>query len=179
MAAGASVNVSSITMSPHVGTHADAPVHVTLGANGADALPLHPFHGPALVVDISDIEGAVPLEMLAVRFTVGTPVRLLLKTGRSIAGGTFPDRWPFLTSDCARALVSQGMILLGVDCPSVDDRNSQTLEAHHALFDAGAFVLENLDLTAVKPGTYELIAYPTKFVGLDAAPVRAVLRAIE
>jgi arylformamidase len=150
-------------------------VHVRAGESGADALPLQAFHGPALVVDISDLEGAVSLETISSRFAEGTPVRLLLKTGRSIAGGAFPERWPFLTADCARAVASQGVVLLGVDCPSVDSRDSKALDVHHALFDAGAFVLENLDLTAVEPGRYELIAYPTKFAGLDAAPVRAVL----
>jgi arylformamidase len=150
-------------------------MHVTLGAAGADELPLHAFHGPALVVDISDLEGAVSLEIMSARFTEETPIRLLLKTGRSIASGAFPERWPFLTANCISVLVSQGVILLGVDCPSVDDRNSKTLDGHHALFDAGAFVLENLDLASVQPGRYELIAYPTKLAGLDAAPVRAVL----
>ena len=33
--AGASVNVSSFTSSPHVGTHADAPLHVREGWSGA------------------------------------------------------------------------------------------------------------------------------------------------
>jgi len=39
-------------------------------------------------------------------------------------------------------------------------------------------VLENLDLRAVPPGRYELVAPPLKVHGLDAAPVRAVLRPI-
>ena len=39
-----------------------------------------------------------------------------------------------------------------------------------------ACVLENLDLRRAPPGRYELIAFPLKLMGLDAAPVRAVLR---
>jgi arylformamidase len=58
----------------------------------------------------------------------------------------------------------------------VDDRESKTLPVHHALFSRGAYVLENLDLREVPAGDYELIAAPVKLVGLDAAPVRAVLR---
>jgi arylformamidase len=49
---------------------------------------------------------------------------------------------------------------------------------HHALFGGGAFVLENLDLREVPEGRYELIALPQRLVGLDAAPVRAVLRTL-
>ena len=58
----------------------------------------------------------------------------------------------------------------------MDARHSTQLEVHHALFGGGAFVLENLDLRGVPEGRYELIALPQRLAGLDAAPVRAVLR---
>jgi len=184
MAAGDSVNVSTITSSPHVGTHADAPLHVRPGTPGADALPLSAFYGVAVVVDVSDLTGVIDDGVLAdrVRAAVGSGnagiQRLLLKTGRSVASGTFPDQWPVLTAGTVTRLVDQGLQLLGVDSPSVDDRESKTLAVHHALFDHGAYVLENLDLRTVTPGVYELIAFPTKLVDLDAAPVRAVLRTL-
>jgi arylformamidase len=44
------------------------------------------------------------------------------------------------------------------------------------LFAGGAFNLENLDLRSVEDGEYELIAYPILIQGVDAAPVRAVLK---
>lgn len=180
MAAGASVNVSTFTTSPHVGTHADAPLHVRPGTPGADALPLAVFYGTAAVVDVSDLSGSIEVGLLLERCgragVTGVVQRLLLKTGNTIAQGTFPDAWPFLSTDCVARLVDDGLVLLGVDCPSVDDRESKTLDVHHALFDRGAYVLENLDLRTVSAGVYELIAFPTKLVDLDAAPVRAVLR---
>ncbi|MCX5761750.1 MAG: hypothetical protein NTW72_09655, partial [Gemmatimonadetes bacterium] len=71
---------------------------------------------------------------------------------------------------------ADGLLLLGVDCPSVDTRHSKELAVHHALFDGGAFILENLDLTSVPAGAYDLAAPPLKIAGLDAAPVRAILR---
>jgi arylformamidase len=37
-------------------------------------------------------------------------------------------------------------------------------------------VLENLDLRGIADGHYELIALPVRWDGLDAAPVRAILR---
>ncbi len=60
--------------------------------------------------------------------------------------------------------------------PSVDHRTSQDLPIHHALDAAGIVILENLDLRAVAPGVYELIALPLKIRGGDGSPVRAVLR---
>jgi hypothetical protein len=65
---------------------------------------------------------------------------------------------------------------VGVDAPSVDGRESKALETHHALFGAGAYNLENLDLRGAPPGRYELVAPPLSLAGLDAAPARALLR---
>ena len=70
------------------------------------------------------------------------------------------------------------MKLLGVDTPSVDQRESKNLPVHNMLFQANAAILENLDLRRVSPTMYELIAFPLKLMALDAAPVRAVLRQI-
>ena len=75
-----------------------------------------------------------------------------------------------------RTLLGRGLRLLGVDAPSVDPRTSKTLTVHHMLFSSNAYILENLDLRRVSPGPYELIALPLKYMALDAAPVRAVLR---
>ena len=80
------------------------------------------------------------------------------------------------TIEVARGARIDRVRLIGVDAPSVDERGSRTLDVHHALFDGGAYVLENLDLRAVKAGRYELIALPQRLAGLDAAPVRALLR---
>lgn len=176
MARGASVNVSSITASPHVGTHADAPLHVRDGWPGAHELPLDAFHGAAIVVDVSDAGGTLDLSALERRGAPREIERLLLRTGRTIVGGTFPADWPVLDEPCVRALLDRGLRLLGVDAPSVDERESKSLPVHHALFAGGACILENLDLRRAPAGTYELIAFPVKLEGLDAAPVRAVLR---
>ena len=176
LATGGSVNLSAITTSPHVGTHADAPVHVRDGRPASHELPLAPFAGRAFVCSVDASLDTVGVRDIASLPAAGRVERLLLRTHCSIAGGRFPDRWPVLTVAAVRALVDRGLKLLGVDTPSVDARHSKTLEIHHTLFDAGAFNLENLDLRSVEDGEYELVAYPVLLEGVDAAPVRAVLR---
>jgi arylformamidase len=183
IAAGESVNVSTITTSPHVGTHADAPLHVRDGAPASEALPLHAFVGRCAVVDLPGVARSVELDELREHAAVGgidlgRVERLLLRTGRTIAAGAFPEGWPSLTPGCVRALAASGLRLLGVDAPSVDARESKDLAVHHALFDRGAFNIENLDLRAVAAGWYELLAPPLRIVGLDAAPLRALLRPV-
>lgn len=178
MAQGETVNVSRWTMSPHTGTHADAPLHVRDGAPGADMLPLSPFLGHALVVDVSHVQGAISLDDLRHGGYGVDTTRLLLHTGRSNADGTFPLGWPALDPEAARALARTGLKLLGVDSPSVDDRHSKTLAVHHALFDGGAQILESLDLRGITPGHWDLLAMPMKVGAVDATPVRAFLRPI-
>lgn len=175
MADGASVNVSKWETSPHVGTHADAPLHVMADGAGADALPIAAFVGPARVADVRHLRGAITLAQLKdAGWTPGT-ARLLLRTGQSTATGRFPTDWPALADETAAALVADGLQLLAVDCPSVDDRESTTLDVHRALFRGNCYVLENLDLEHVHAGEYRLIALPLKVGACDAAPVRAFL----
>ena len=178
IANGESVNVSAVIGSPHVGTHADAPLHVRDGWPGSHELPLEAFVGPATVMDVSGHSGVIEADALGYD-PEAHGERLLLRTGRTIAGGQFPNEWPTLSETCVRALVGRGLRLLGVDAPSVDTRESKTLPVHHMLFSGNAYILENLDLRRVPNGPYELIALPLKFMALDAAPVRAVLRDVQ
>jgi arylformamidase len=174
---GSSVNVSAVTASPHAGTHADTPLHVTNGGPASESLSLDAFRGSAVVVDVSELSGTIELADINRLEPARDATRLLLKTGRSIASGVFPDSWPRLSVECASELARRGALLVGTDCPSADDRESKTLEVHHALLDHGVCVMENLDLRGVDAGEYVLDALPLKIAGLDAAPVRAVLLA--
>lgn len=174
MSRGDSVNVSCINGSPHVGTHADAPFHVDSQWPTSETMPLDAFSGLATVVDVSSGPQALPLAALGLLDQ--SVERLLLKTGQTIADGTFPLGWPWLDEPAVQQLLTRGLRLLGVDAPSVDARDSRTLGVHRALFRGGAAVLENLDLRQVEPGTYNLTAFPLRLAGLDAAPVRAVLQ---
>jgi arylformamidase len=173
-AQGASVNLSHVAGSPHVGTHADAPLHVRDDWPASDQLPLDAFMGPAVVVDVSRAPDG-PLALDADDPRLAGCERLLLRTDRTIAEGTFPGGWPVLSAATAVLLAAAGVKLVGVDAPSVDERESKTLEVHRALFGGGAYVLENLDLRGIGEGRYELVALPQRLGGLDAAPVRAVL----
>ena len=177
IARGDSVNVSEIRSSPHVGTHADAPLHVRDGWPASHEFPLEPFLGRASVISVDpSISTIEPSQLSAL--PVGPIERLLLRSGRSIALGAFPDSWPALSMASVRMLLERGLRLLGVDSPSVDPRTSTTLEVHKAIFGAGAYNLENLDLRGVDDGEYELIALPIKLLAADASPVRAILRSL-
>jgi arylformamidase len=50
LAPGCPVNVSSITTTPHVGAHADAPLHYDAQGAAIGAVDLDPFLGPCRVI---------------------------------------------------------------------------------------------------------------------------------
>jgi arylformamidase len=173
---GDSVNVGAVTMSCHTGTHADAPFHFLPEGDGIGALDVAPFVGPAFVVDVTgrSVISVEDIDRHGLDF-YNLP-RLLLKTGGWTDYTQFPETIPIIAPDVPDYLAEQGVILLGVDVPSVDAIDSKTLPNHHALAAAGIAILESLDLRHVPPDAYELSALPLRLMGADGSPVRAVLR---
>ena len=162
LAEGALWDSTCFTMSSHLGTHADAPSHVIPGGASAGSLPLEPFLGPARVVDLEG-RGEVGADALP-RRSIGAR-RILFRTrGRS-----------FLSPLAALRLAERGAVLVGTDGDSIDPEDAEDLPVHRTLLSLGVCLLEALDLSAVEPGDYRLIALPLKLTDLDAAPVRAVL----
>ncbi len=171
---GAAVNVGRVSTSVHMGTHVDAPYHFDDSGPAVDALSLDPFLGPARVADVRG-RAVIRVEDLAELDLAGTP-RLLLRTDGWVDHSRFPDAIPVLDRDVPGYLEGAGVILIGLDVPSVDALDSKDLPVHHALFRSGIAILESIDLSAVAPGVYELIALPLKLSGGDGSPVRAILR---
>jgi arylformamidase len=91
-----------------------------------------------------------------------------------------PMVWPTgfraLAPGVVEHLAVRGTRLIGVDVPSIDPEASKDLPSHMLCRAHDLRIIENLALADVAPGDYELIALPLKLSGLDAAPVRAVLR---
>jgi len=149
-------------MSAHLGTHADAPSHVVAGGATAGALPLERFLGRARVVELPG-RGEVGPDALP-RRALGIS-RILFRTGGRV----------FLAPLAAVRLAERGALLVGTDAASVDPEDAEDLPVHRTLLARGVLLLENLDLSAVPPGDYQLIALPMRLTDLDAAPVRAIL----
>ncbi|HEX4962724.1 MAG TPA: arylformamidase [Thermoanaerobaculia bacterium] len=177
IAAGASVNLSAITTTPHLGSHADAPFHTEARGDFMADLPLDPYLGLCRVVRVPPQPLITPRHVEGI--DLANPGRLLFKSESVRDRRTFPERFTALSPELANLLAERGTLLVGMDTPSVDPFDSKTLDAHHALFRGGIAILEGLILDGVPEGTYELIALPLKLAGLDASPVRAVLRTLE
>jgi arylformamidase len=177
IAAGASVNVTAITTTPHLGAHADAPFHTEPRGAGIAEMPLDSYLGPCRVVKVPATPLIEPRHVEGIDLT--SPRRLLFRSDSVRDRRGFPERFTALSPELAAQLAGKGVLLVGMDTPSVDPFDSKDLLAHHALAQGGVAILEGLLLDGVPEGIYELIALPLKLEGLDASPVRAVLRSLD
>jgi arylformamidase len=172
---GCPVNVSAVTLSPHLGAHADAPLHYGVDAPAIGHVDLDPFLGRCRVIHAIDKGPLILPEHLGNK--EGLPPRVLVRTCRRA-----PTEWSPLFSAFAPQtitwLAGHGVRLIGIDSQSVDPAESKTLDSHLQLLAHDMRVLENLVLDDVEEGDYELIALPLKLIHADASPVRAVLRSL-
>ena len=176
MAQGSPVNVSALTLSSHSGAHADAPLHYDAGGLSIEAVALDAYLGPCLVVDARGLGSLIEPHHLPV---LNGAKRVLFRAYNSFPHDRWTEEWTAVAAGTIAALAAAGVILIGIDGPSLDPQESKTMDAHHAVAAADMRILEGLVLDAVPPGWYELIALPLSIAGADAAPVRAVLRELE
>ena len=182
LAKGQSVNLGAVTMSVHNGTHADARFHFDKKGESVDKAPLDIYLGRATVVDLAQTffrskeKHLITTEDLKPHAEeIAATSRLLVKTGRWSDSTIFPNQIPVIAADVPAWLQKNGVKLLGLDLPSMDEIDSKSLQNHHALSSAGIAIVESLDLSAVTLGIYNFAALPLKIAGADGAPMRAVL----
>lgn len=171
---GCPVNLTAITLSPHLGAHADAPLHYADDAPAIGTVDLQAYLGPCRVVHAIDCGPLVRIQHLE-HAAHDLPSRLLVRTCTS-APTAWSDEFSAYAPETIAWLAARGVKLVGIDSQSVDPAASKTLDSHQLLLKHDLRVLENLVLDEVPEGDYELIALPLKLATACASPVRAVLR---
>jgi arylformamidase len=177
IAPGCPVNVSAITLSPHVGAHADAPLHYDPEGAAIGAVDLQPFIGPCRVIYAIDCGPLVQPEHLA-HAMKHLPARVLVRVYERMPQDRFDNTLPAFAPETVERLADLGVVLIGIDSASIDPAESKSLDSHQVIRRRGLRVLENLLLDDVPEGDYELIALPLKLTTADASPVRAILRSL-
>ena len=169
------VNVSKVTLSAHTGAHADAPLHYAPSGESIGEVPLETYLGPCRVIHCLDASPLVEPHHIQ-HALEALPPRVLLRTYRQSPAGRWDSAFCAIAPATIALLAQHGVRLVGIDTPSVDPETSKTMDAHHAIHAASMAILEGLLLDEVAEGDFELIALPLRINGLDASPVRAVLR---
>lgn len=178
-AQGHAVNLTTLTLSAHTGSHVDAPLHFADDGPAIDQIDLAAYWGPAQVVTVTKTAGPLfPVDFASVDLALAP--RLLV---RSAAGdldqSLFPAEFVYPSPELAANMAGKGIILFGSDAPSMDHQDSKSLAGHNALARHGIAILEWLDLRAAEDGLYELVALPLRIAGGDGSPVRAALRRLQ
>jgi arylformamidase len=175
LAPGCPVNVSSITLSPHIGAHADAPLHYDAQGASIGTVDLEPYLGRCRVIHAIGQGPLVQWKHLQ-HAARELPARVLVRTYERMPVDRWDGELTAYAPETIEKLAALGVKLVGIDTASIDPAESKTLDSHQVIRRLGLRVLENLVLDDVPEGDYELIALPLKLMTADASPVRAVLR---
>ncbi len=166
--------LSSVSSTVHVGAHADAPSHYVAGGASIDARDPNLYVGACQVVRVSIASGERILPAHLEERRIEAP-RVLFRTGSFTDPNAWRDDFAALSPELVHHLADRGVVLVGIDTPSVDPSTAKELVSHHAIASRDLAVLEGLVLEHVPEGLYTLVALPLKLRGADASPVRAVL----
>lgn len=172
------VNVSSVSFSTHTGAHVDAPFHFDPEGQAIDEVPLDTYVGQCRVIHVIGTRGTIEPGQIAARLA-NCPPRVLFRSYRRAPRDAWDSDFCAIAPGTIDCLAQAGIRLVGIDTPSLDPESSKTMDAHLAVCRHRMVILEGLVLDGIAEGDYELIALPLKLAGLDASPVRAVLRTAE
>lgn len=175
-------NANTLKLYSHCGTHMDAPGHFLADGAGLDSVSLDKCIGPAHVVDVTPVRPAERITLGHLgqwQERIQTGDRVLVRTDWSHRHGTaeYRNQLPPIELELARWLVERGVVLIGVEPPSVADVNrvEELTAVHRVLLEAGMVIVEGLcNLDQLRSETVELTVLPLKVAGGDGAPARAV-----
>jgi arylformamidase len=174
---GDACNLSHLAMGVHTGTHMDGPLHFLHGAAGLDQMPLAATMGEARVLQIEDSHEITVDELRPHRLRSGERVLFrTLNSTRCWQTDTFVEDFVAISEPAAAHLAETKVQTVGIDYLSVGGYYADGPKIHRILLDAGIWIIEGLDLSAVSAGRYEMICLPVKLHDSDGAPARAILR---
>jgi arylformamidase len=167
-----------VLMPTHFGTHTDADSHFLPRGRTIEQMPLAPYVGPAVVVDVRrrpdparvtdrDLERAWPKGASA--------PRALINTGWSerVTGLPYFKDFPGIEAAAARWLIRRRIRLVGLDLPSVHPTEYKAV--HELFFRARVAVTEGLvNLSRLPRGEVFFVGLPLALTGLDGSPIRAL-----
>lgn len=176
MALGEIVTSSNISATAHLGAHADAPSHYAKDGQTIDQCSLHYYLGTCQVI-MPKIKCGELITKKTLTQEILAP-RMLFATSSFDYSKPFSEDFAAFDPDFFEFMAQNNVITVGIDAPSVDLFQSHTLPCHQLAYKYNMALLENLCLSGVPEGLYELIALPLKIQGFDASPVRAILRSL-
>src|SRR5699024_7152107 len=128
-----SLNVGKIKTSTHTGTYIVASFRIMNDGIRILVLDINCSIGMCIDLYIGKVDTIDREALESARIT--KTERLLIKTALPNNPQHFPEEVPGITQDGAACMKEYGVLLVGVDVPSVDPITSKTLDGHHALYE--------------------------------------------
>ena len=173
LSVGNSCTLSSINTTLHVGAHADAPNHYHKDGCDIKNQSLHYYFGNCQVIDLSNVSEVITKKDIE-HVSIKEP-RILFKTNSWLDHSQWQERFTSISYSVIDFLASNGVILIGIDTPSIDLATASNLKTHQTVYKHNMAILECLLLKDIAAGYYSLVALPLPIVKGDASPVRAIL----
>lgn len=170
---GNNLELSSIHTTLHIGAHTDAPSHYHKDGESIEKRDLTRYMGDCQIIEVN-----IPKGKRIMPEDINTEIkakRILFKTNSFPNPNNFNLDFNALSVELIYKLKSLGVVLIGLDTPSVDPADDKELLCHNAIFQADMAILEGVVLDQAPAGLYHLIALPLPIQGADASPVRAIL----
>lgn len=162
---------SVLAMSLHTGTHMDYPLHmVKEGAVSTEAIA----EGLIGFVKVFETHQDVIDEAFIQQCDLQKGDVVFFKTRNSDIE-TFDFDFVYVDQTAAKALAMIGIKGVGLDALGIE-RAQDGHPTHKILLGANIFIIEGLRLKEVPEGRYELMALPLKIIGVEALPMRVLLK---
>jgi arylformamidase len=175
------VNLSTITLGSHTGTHVDAPVHFVKGGRTLDQLSAEGFVGEAVILDFSaKVAGsaitAADLEEHSAEVERGSIVLLYTGMSKKWDDPRARRNYTYPSADAAAWLVRRGVKAVGIDYLSVEKFGAKSPVVHVTLLSHGVPIIESLNerLSELVGRRVLFVCLPIKVGGCDGAPARAL-----
>ncbi|HBE76920.1 MAG TPA: hypothetical protein DDW65_03945 [Firmicutes bacterium] len=175
IARGNIVNLSSISMGSHTGTHLDAPKHFYDQGVTVDKLPLDYLIGPAKVFEFKKEMSISKANLQTCSIQAGDIILLKTRNSALLNRAEFSPDFTYLESDAAEYLAGLPIRTFGFDYLTIDPHDSADFNAHYHLLGQNIVIIEGLNLSQITPGEYQMVALPLKLQDGDGSPARVVL----
>lgn len=171
---GTTFQIGKIEMVGNTGTYIDSPFHRYASGDDISGLSLD---------QLIDLEGividAVGVQEIGISFFQDknlTNKAVLVRTNWSQYWRTdqYFENHPFLTGEAANFLKKQGVKLVGIDSPNIDDTRGKARPVHSELLGNNILIVEHLcNLQQLPDEEFLFSAVPPKIIGVGSFPVRA------
>lgn len=172
---GSLFNLSHLHFGNHTGTHIDYPAHVIKDGKTSSDFPIDHHIGAGIIIEVPDTETSITKKFIETQDIKKNDI-VFFKTANSKRSkqDMFTEKYVYLETDAAEALLNKGVKIVGIDYISIDSYTEENLPVHQSLLSNNVLIVEGLDLNNAPIGRCDIFIMPLNISNMDGLPVRVV-----